>query len=311
MSSARSLPTAWVEDLQVHGDDLVAATNGRAIWILDAVTPLRQLTPSVAGQTVHLFAPAPAIRVRRNINHDTPLPPETPMGKNPPTGAILDYALTRDASGPLTIEILDSRGTVVRKYSSADAPEKVEARRYFAEEWLKPAAPPSAAAGHHRFVWDLRGPRPKAESYDYSIAAIWGEDTPVEPEGPLVVPGTYTVRLTAGGATVTQPLAVSADPRIPTSRTDLVRQYDLATRTAAEMERTADALAQVRARRKDDPANAKLVAAEKVLGRLSARLSGLFSTIESGDAAPSVQAVAELADIHATLEKVMGSTRNP
>ena len=305
-----NLPTAWVEDLQVHGNDLVAATNGRALWILDGVTLLRQLTPAVAKEAVHLFAPAPAVRVRRNINHDTPLPPETPMGKNPPTGAILDYTLAGAASGPLTIEILDSRGNVVRKYSSADQPEKLTARRYFAEEWLKPSAPPSAAAGHHRFVWDLRGPRPRAESYDYSIAAIWGEDTPMEPEGPLVVPGSYTVRLTAGGTTVTQPLTVEADPRISTSRTGLVRQYEVATRTAAEMDRAADALALVRARlKKGDAPNARdLEAAEKLLGRLSARLSGLFSTIESGDAAPSVQAVAELADIHAALEKVMGST---
>ncbi len=306
-----NLPTVWVEDLQVHGNDLVAATNGRSLWILDGIAPLRQLRPSVAAEAVHLFEPAPAVRVRRNINHDTPLPPETPMGKNPPTGGILDYTLARDVSGPLTIEILDSRGTVVRKYSSADAPEKVEARRYFAQEWLKPTPPPSAAAGHHRFVWDLRGARPKAESYDYSIAAIWGEDTPVEPEGPLVAPGRYTVRLTAGGVTVTQPLMVEPDPRVATSREDYVRQYELATRTAAEMDRTADALAKVRARRKEDPANAKLQSAEKVLGRLSARLSGLISAIESGDSAPTVQAVAELADIHATLEKVVGSTLSP
>ena len=232
------------------------------------------------------------------------------MGKNPPTGAILDYTLAGAASGPLTIEILDSRGNVVRKYSSADQPEKLTARRYFAEEWLKPAPPPSAAAGHHRFVWDLRGPRPRAESYDYSIAAIWGEDTPVEPEGALAVPGTYTVRLTAGGTSVTQPLTVEADPRVTASRADLVQQYELAARTAVEMDRTADALAQVRARLKkgDDPNAKQLEADEKVLGRLSARLSGLYSAIESGDAAPSVQAVAELADIHATLEKVMGST---
>jgi hypothetical protein len=132
----------------------------------------------------------------------------------------------------------------------------------------------------------------------------------MEPEGPLVVPGSYTVRLTAGGTTVTQPLTVEADPRISTSRTDLVRQYELATRTAAEMDRTADALAQVRARlKKGDAPNARdLEAAEKLLGRLSARLSGLFSTIESGDSAPTIQAVAELADIQAALEKVMGST---
>jgi photosystem II stability/assembly factor-like uncharacterized protein len=307
-----NFPTAWVEDLQVHGNDLVAATNGRALWILDGLAPLRQITSSVPGAKAHLFAPAPAVRVRRNINHDTPLPPETPMGKNPPTGAILDYVLPRDASGPLTIEILDSRGTVVRKYSSDDKPETLSARRYFADDWVKPEPPPSAAAGHHRFVWDLRGPRPRAESYDYSIAAIWGENTPIEPEGPLVVPGSYTVRLTAGGTAVTQTVTVEPDPRASATRADYVQQYELAVRTASEMDRTADALAQVRARLKSDSgANAKqLQSTERTLVRLSARLSGLFSAIESGDAAPSIQAVAELADIHATLEKEMGPTPN-
>jgi hypothetical protein len=263
----------------------------------------------VTGEAVHLFAPGRAIRVRRNINHDTPLPPETPMGKNPPTGALIDYTLSR-ASEPLTIEILDSTGGVVRKVSSADEAEKLTARRYFADAWVKPPAPPSAAAGHHRFVWDLRGPRPKAETYDYSIAAIWGEDTPIEPEGPLVVPGTYTVRLTAGGRTVTQSLTVEADPRISAPREDLVRQYDLAVRTAAEMDRVAASLQDVRARRKSANAvNGKeLDANEKALVRMSARLSGLFSAIESGDSAATSQAVAEFEDIRATLQKATGST---
>jgi photosystem II stability/assembly factor-like uncharacterized protein len=304
-----NLPTVWVEDLHVHGDDLVAATNGRSLWILDGIALLRQLTPAVAGEPVHLFAPARAVRVRRNINHDTPLPPETPMGKNPPTGALIDYTLAR-ALDSLTIEILDAKGSVVRKVSSADEPEKLTARRYFADAWVQPPARPSAAAGHHRFVWDLRGPRPKAETYDYSIAAIWGEDTPIEPEGPLVVPGTYTVRLTAGGKTLTKPLTVEADPRISASREDLVRQYDLAVRTAAEMDRVAAALQEVRARRKSaTTANAKdLEANEKALVRMSARLSGLFSAIESGDSAPTRQAVAEFEEISTTLKKATGST---
>src|SRR5439155_1044512 len=191
-----NLPTAWVEDLQVHGNDLVAATNGRALWILDDVTPLRQTMPErsgAVGSSPYLFAPAAAVRVRRNVSHDTPLPPETPMGQNPPAGAVIDYVLPRAVAGPVALEILDSAGRIVRSFSSADEPEKVAATRYFAQEWLKPAAPLSGAAGHHRFVWDLRGPRPKAEEYEYSIAAISGEDTPAEPEGVLVPPGIYSV----------------------------------------------------------------------------------------------------------------------
>ena len=327
-----NLPTAWVEDLQVHGNDLVAATNGRALWILDDVTPLRQLTPAVTGAAAHLFTPATAVRVRRNVNHDTPLPPETPMGKNPPAGAVIDYVLTRAVSGPVVLEILDSAGRSVRRYSSSDEPEKVPARRYFAEEWLKPSAPLSSAAGHHRFVWDLRGPRPKAEQYEYSIAAIYGEDTPAEPEGVLVPPGIYTVRLSAGGKSLTQPLSVRQDPRVTASAGDLSRQYELAARTAEEMNRAAGALAEIHALRKrldtarksaGSSESAKAVAAldakaaafevtvaprpgsgiEDSLARLSARLSGLLLAIESGDSAPTAQEVTDSEELGKALEK--------
>src|SRR4029453_7381041 len=100
-----NLPTAWVGDLQVRGADLVAATNGRAIWVLDNVTPLRQVSAAVAAEPAHLFPPPVAVRVGRNENRDTPLPPETPMGANPPPGAVIDYILARRVSGPLVIAI--------------------------------------------------------------------------------------------------------------------------------------------------------------------------------------------------------------
>jgi photosystem II stability/assembly factor-like uncharacterized protein len=327
-----NLPTAWVEDLQVHGNDLVAATNGRALWILDDVTPLRQLTPAVAAAAVHLFAPAGVVRVRRNVSHDTPLPPETPMGRNPPAGAVIDYVLTRAASGPVVLEILDSAERVVRRYSSVDQPEKVPARRYFAEEWLKPPAPLSAAAGHHRFVWDLRGPRPKAPEYEYSIAAIYGEDTPAEPEGPLVPPGIYALRLSAGGKILTQPLSVRQDPRVMASASDFSRQYELTTRTAEEMNRAADALAEIAALRKQlatarkgaegaesaktfADIDAKAAAFEvkaaprtgtetgDSLARLNARLASLLLAVESGDSAPTAQALALSDELRQALEK--------
>src|SRR6266545_173892 len=327
-----NLPTAWVEDLQVHGNDLVAATNGRALWILDDVTPLRQLTPAAIAAAAHLFAPAAAVRVRRNANHDTPLPPETPMGRNPPSGAVIDYVLKRAASGPVVLEILDSTGRVVRKYSSTDEPEKLPARRYFAEDWLKPPAPPSGAAGHHRFLWDLRGPRPKAEQYEYSIAAVYGENTPADPEGVLVPPGSYTVRLTVEGTSSMQPLSVRADPRGTASAGDFSRQFELATRTAEDMDRAADALGGIRALRKRIDAarkspgtgnsakafadiDAKAAAFEATaarrqgsetedsLARLSARLSSLFSAVESGDAQPTAQAAALSEELRRALEK--------
>jgi photosystem II stability/assembly factor-like uncharacterized protein len=297
-----NLPTAWVGDLQLRGADLVAATNGRAIWVLDNVAPLRQLSAAVAAEPAHLFPPPVAVRVRRNENRDTPLPPETPMGANPPPGAVVDYTLARRASGPLVIEIADAGGRVLRRYASNDQPEKIPARQYFADEWLKPATAPPTSAGHHRILWDLRGPRPRAESYNYSIAAIHGEDTPAEPEGPLAAPGRYTVRLTVDGKTLTQPLTLEPDPRVQTPAADIVKQVELAAATADQMDRAAEQLAKVRARRKEPGFPKELEKAERDLTRVSARLSGLFLALSSGDAAPTAQAIAEFDELKKQLD---------
>jgi photosystem II stability/assembly factor-like uncharacterized protein len=319
----RDLPTAWVTDLQVRGADLVAATNGRAFWVLDDVTPLRQLTAPIATEAVHLFAPAPAMRVRRNENRDTPLPPETPMGENPPAGAVIDYWLARAVAGPVVIEIADEKGRVVRRYSSTDRPETLPATRYFGDWWLKPATPLPTSAGHHRVGWDLRGPRPKTERYSYSIAAIPGDDTPAEPEGVLVAPGRYTVRLMAAGRTISQPLTLKLDPRVRVPEGDIVKQVDLASATAAQMDRTAGALAEVRALRKEIEKAGKLavgksVAASAVRGfdertaeiendlkRTSARSTALFGALSSGDAAPTAQAQAESGELGKALDMTL------
>jgi hypothetical protein len=290
--------------------------------VLDDVTPLRQLTAPGAAEAAHLFEPATAVRVRRNENRDTPLPPETPMGQNPPAGAVIDYTLARSAAGPVVIEIADAKGQLVRRYSSTDRPETLPATRYFGDWWLKPATPLPTTAGHHRVVWDLRGPRPKTERYTYSIAAIPGDDTPAEPEGVLVAPGRYTVRLTAAGRTVSQPLTLKLDPRVRVSEGDIAKQVDLANATAVQMDRTAEALAAVRALREEvesakKPAAGKTAAAAAVQEfdkraaevetgrrRASARLASLFSMLASGDAAPSGQAVAESEDLRREIDRL-------
>ncbi|RDS80748.1 hypothetical protein DWU98_12370 [Dyella monticola] len=210
-SLQHNLPTAWVRDLAIHGDDLVAGTQGRAIWILDDITPLRQA--GVAHQTM-LYTPATAVRVRANENRDTPLPPDEPLGKNPPAGAIIDYQLASAAKGPVTLDIRDSDGNLVRHFSSADKPEDLPAQRYFQKGWLGSPQTLSASAGAHRFVWNLRYPRPEALLYGYSIAATWDSDTPLTPEGPMVVPGKYEVVLTVDGKSYRAPLNVIGDPRV-------------------------------------------------------------------------------------------------
>lgn len=237
-SLQRNLPTAWVRDLLVHGNDLIAATQGRALWVLDDVSPLRQATADTASAPVYLYTPAPAVRVRANENRDTPLPPETPLGQNPPVGAIIDYRLARAVRGPLTLEIRDSAGALVRRFASDEQPAALNADRYFDKGWLGSPAVLSTAAGAHRFVWNLRYPRPAALKYGYSIAATWDSDTPLTPEGTLVLPGQYQVILTADGKSYRASLTVTMDPRVPVDRSELAAELALYQQISSALQRT-------------------------------------------------------------------------
>jgi photosystem II stability/assembly factor-like uncharacterized protein len=230
-----NLPTAWVTDLLVHGNDLIAATQGRAIWALDDLSPLREITPMLAQQDAHLFSPAHALRVHWNNNHDTPLPPETPAGENPPEGAIIDYWLGPQVTGGVTLEIRDEKGELVRRFSSAEKPEPLAADRYFARNWIQPEQQLSAASGMHRFVWNLRYERPDAISYDYSIAAIWGRGVPLNPQGPYALPGKYMVTLTANGKSYSAPLTISEDPRVHANASDLSASLALSQKIATAL----------------------------------------------------------------------------
>jgi photosystem II stability/assembly factor-like uncharacterized protein len=215
-----NLPHTSMRDLLVHEDDLIVATHGRSFWVLDDVAPLRELA---AGKAPMLFKPAEAWRVRRDEYTDTPLPPDEPQGENPPDGAIVDFALPEGVSGQVTLEVLDKSGAVIRKYSSSD-PVKPEAEEMRTD--LIPAYWPlvqgalPATAGMHRWVWDLRATTPMAGRYSYPISAV-AHRTPKVPQGPLVTAGVYTVRLTAGAKSESQPLTVKMDLRIHTPATEL------------------------------------------------------------------------------------------
>jgi len=168
-----------------------------------------------------LVSPEPAVRLRFNQNKDTPLPPEEPTGENPPAGAILDYVLPPGFEGPVQLEILAADGSIVRSFASDAQPTPVNARVYFAETWLGKPPELLAEPGHHRFTWNLRyAPPPTLESF-YSIAATPGKPTPILPEGAFVLPGSYSVRLSAGGQTITKPFEVRLDPRVNLSQQDM------------------------------------------------------------------------------------------
>jgi photosystem II stability/assembly factor-like uncharacterized protein len=238
-----NMAASSVRDLVIKDDDLVVGTHGRGIWILDDITPLRQLAEmanatagagsatTLAEQEVILFKPQPALRVRWNMNTDTPMPPDEPAGPNPPEGAIIDYYLKSAASGPVTLEIIGADGKPVRKYSSTDTvftpdPKTSTIPLY----WYRPLAPLSASAGMHRFTWDvhyqpldgggrLGGP-------NLPIAAI-GHNTIATPTTPWVNPGQFTVKLTVNEKTYSQPIAVKPDPRVKTPALAMEQVYSL------------------------------------------------------------------------------------
>jgi len=276
-----NMPATSIRDLVIHEDDVVVGTHGRSFWILDDITPLRQLDASVAQAQTHLFRPQLARRVRWNMNDDTPLPPEEPAGKNPPDGAILDYFLKTVPTGPVTLEILDGSGKLVRRFSSADKPEPVNEKELEVPTyWVRPPRTLSADAGFHRFVWDLHYPPPDTLRRGYPMTAIY-EDTARHPLGPWVLPGQYTVRLIAGATTSTQPLTVAMDPRVKTPSADLARQFELATQICAAMHEDFTALREVqslRARLKKLKARAGKTAAADTIAALDAKAAALEGT---------------------------------
>jgi photosystem II stability/assembly factor-like uncharacterized protein len=222
-----NMPAISVRDIVVHSDDLVAGTHGRGFWILDDITPLRHMDNV---QAAHLFPPQVAYRVRWNKNTDTPLPPEEPAGENPPDGAVLHYYLKSGAQQPVTLEILDQQGQLVRRYASDDKPESIDPNTLaIPTYWIRPHQPLQATAGMHRFVWDLRYAPPKSGRRSFPIAAIL-HNTASQPLGPAVLPGEYTARLTVDGKTSTQKFKVRMDPRIQTSPEGLKKQFDLSMR---------------------------------------------------------------------------------
>jgi photosystem II stability/assembly factor-like uncharacterized protein len=222
-----NLPTTSFRDATIKGNDLVVGTYGRGIWILDDISPLRQLTPAIAGETVHLFKPGDALRVRRNVNQDTPFPPEVPHSINPPPGALIYYYLGAPAQGEVSLDVLDATGRVVRHMSSAPFQPVAEAADPPEPNfWLAAPRPLPTSAGLHRVDWNIRYDDPPAFRHSFEINAN-PELTPASPQGPLALPGVYSIRLTVNGHSYTQSLTVRNDPRSPATLAELEAQHAL------------------------------------------------------------------------------------
>ncbi|HKJ91710.1 MAG TPA: hypothetical protein VJ957_01025, partial [Longimicrobiales bacterium] len=376
-----NMPTTSVRDLIIHDNDLVVATHGRGFWILDDMTPIREMTPDIASKDAYLFKPETATRVRWDTNTDTPLPADEPAAENPPDGAVIDYWLKSDVKGPVTLEILgaggEMRGRPERREGGEageggeggemgegggffgggmggmgggqQGPGEMVIRRYtsghpigFTDSasldvptyWLRAPQEISTKAGLHRFVWDLHyTPLPGGRG-GLPIAAVPHNTVP-SPNSPWVAPGTYTVRLTVGDKSYTQPITVRMDPRIKTAPSALQQQATLALemyRGAMRAQGSIRMLSHVRQEVQDRAGKAKggLVdslkawdaRADSLIGQSGggyygdggdeSTLNGLYrglgmmmSRLEATDAAPMDRLVAASVTQQAAMESVM------
>ena len=298
-SLRNNMPATSIRDLVIKGDDVVVGTHGRSFYILDDITPLRQITEQTESEVVHLFAPQEAIRFRWNKNTDTPLPPDEPAGQNPPDGAIINYWLKSDATR-VGVEILDAQGGVVRKYASDDPVEPLVEGRNTPDYWIRPHRALAADSGFHRFVWDMHHERPAVNGFSYPISATFA-NTPRTPSGSWVAPGKYTVRLTVDGQSQSQPLIVKMDPRVKATAADLKLQYDTSRAIDGLLRRTSAALRDIRAAAKTP----QVTDLDQRLSRASASLGQLFGAVEAADAAPMPVVMEEWKRTAAAIEPLL------
>ncbi len=284
-----NLPVTSIRDIAVHGDDLVVATHGRAFWVLDDITPLRQLADATASGGVYLFAPATARRVRPGNEEGTPLPLDEPQADNAPVGLYVDYYLPDTPRTAIVIDVLGADGAPVRHWSSAAPPKPVDPNSVpYTTHWIEQHPVPSAQAGAHRFVWDFHE---------------------TDSDGPLVPPGVYTVRLSVDGKTYDRAARVVRDPRAPASDGDLRAQYALARQIVALQAQVKSARAKAEQRAKTLSGEALRTFRRDVIGMeppvnpddsegayshdftsllyVSNALDYLESAVESADAAPT------------------------
>ena len=312
-SLSLNLPDTQVSDLVVEEHDLVAGTHGRSIWILDDLGPIRQAAPDLAARKVHLYAPRTATRSL--------------------SGAPIDYWLQADATN-LRIDVLDKAGKVLRTFpGSPELTSKFdEAQKNPPADGPRPVRPPSVKRGLNRFAWDGR----HAGATVFPGMILWGARADV---GPFAVPGTYTVRITADGATHAQPYTIVSDPRLTNvSDADLQAQFDLAMQVR---ERTSDAneavirirdyAAQIRERMPNGKSPALSLAGDATLRvlreveealyqtknrssqdplnfpiKLNNRLAALRRSIETGDARPTDGAATVFKELSAELDVELG-----
>jgi len=311
-----NMPATSIRDLVIKDDDIVVGTHGRSFWILDDITPLRQLSSQSSRNAVILYKPQTAYRVRWNMYTDTPVPQEEPAGQNPPDGAIINYYL-EDPAASITLEIRDTKNKLIRTYNNRDTLYKIPEDNV-PDYWIRPQQVLPGTKGAHRFTWDMRY-TPLNLPPSYPIGATYRNTAP-NPTSPFVMPGMYKAILIVAGKTYEQTFEIKMDPRVKTSLPALQQQHDLSLQCYEGRKKCMTLLQEVRRFRSQLQSQLngttvqmaeKLSPLEKAagqlentpqgsqepsFGRLSNAFAGLCDILQDSDRPPTSQVIAATAE---------------
>lgn len=320
-SLRNNMPATSIRDLVIKDDDIVVGTHGRSFWILDDITPLRQMARSFNANTATFFAPQKAYRIRFSMYTDTPVPQEEPAGQNPPDGAILNYYLPANANS-IQLDILNTQGKIIRTYSNKDTLYAVPPGNT-PEYWIRPQQILSGEKGTHRFCWDMRY-QPLNLPASFPISAIYKNTVPY-PTAPFVMPGKYLVRLMVDGKKMEQTLTVLMDPRVKTGLPQLQQQHDLSVKAYESHKKCielAESLTKLRTIVKDQLKQSSTKELETYAAKLQSfanngmpdkgipsiqrlidNFNGLMDLLQDSDEPPTQQAIRALSELEGLKEK--------
>jgi photosystem II stability/assembly factor-like uncharacterized protein len=301
-----NMPATSIRDLVIKDDDIVVGTHGRSFWILDDITPLRQITPDLAQNDVILYKPQDTYRVRWSTYSDTPITQEEPQGQNPPDGAIINYYLKEKLNSPVILEIFDVSGKSVRKFSSEDKPYELPDLN-IPLYWIRPQQILSAEAGSHRFMWDLHY-TPLNLPPVYPISAVY-QNTAPDVTSPWVMAGVFTAKLTVNGKTYSQYFTVKMDPRVKTLPLDLKTQHDLSLtcyegriKIQAELAKMKDLRQRIRM---TEEGMKQFDEKEANLKKLNSSLAAVHNILQDADSKPTTQVINTVKDLKDKLNKIL------
>ena len=331
-----NLPVVPITDLAVHKreKDLIAATQGRSFWIIDDLTVLHQAA-EIANAENYLFKPEDAYRIPGS---GAPQSASSSVGQNAPAGAVLYYYLKTRPAGEVSLEIADSAGKLIKKFSSGSGGDQAAAAPGDDDgPGNRGAGRLPAEQGLNRFVWDFRYP----DATRFPGMILWAGET----RGPRAVPGTYQAKLTVDGKSTTTSFEVKADPRLESSKADLQRQFDLLIKIRDKLNEAHQAIIQIRDlrrqiddisnRTKDQPSGKAIGDAASALKknltsveeelyqtknqsnqdplnypiRLNNKLAALAGSIATADAAPTDQAVAVYEEVSKLIDGQLASLK--